>query len=79
MVDGKSEEPKQTTQRIVTHPIDGVRLAEFRRLTVVAKRALTPFLKYGEHRPVKVRDGAALVAAKRGSGQNFGNYAPAAA
>ena len=76
MVDGKSEQAEQTAQGVPAPAVDLIRLAERRQLTVVAKRALAPALEGGYERPVEVGIGAAMVAAKRGSGEDSARHVP---
>ena len=54
VIDGTSEEDKQTTQRVGAQAVDFIRRAADRQLAVVAKRALTPPLEDGEERSVEV-------------------------
>ena len=70
MVEGKSKEAKKMTQRVGTTAVHSVRLAAYRQLAVVAKRALTPALEDSEDGPVEIGFRAAMIAAKRGSGEN---------
>jgi hypothetical protein len=76
VVEGKSEQAEQTAQGIPAPAIDFIRLAERRQLAVVAKRALAPALEGGYERPVEVGIGAAMVAAKRGSGEDSARHVP---
>jgi hypothetical protein len=64
VVDRKAKEAKQATQGVRTHAVDIVPLAAYRQLAVVAEGALTPWLEDGDDGAVKVRSGAAIVAAK---------------
>jgi hypothetical protein len=79
VVEGKSEQAEQTAQGVPAPAVDLIRLAESHQLAVVAKRALTPALERGDERPVEVGVSAAMVAVKRGSGDDPARYVPAAA
>jgi len=72
VIEGKSKEAKQTTQRIVSPAVDSIHVvAADRQPTVVAQRTLAPALKDGDARPVEVCGRATMIAAKRGSGENL--------
>jgi hypothetical protein len=78
VVNGKSEQAEQTAQGVPAPAVDFVRLAERRQLAVVAERALTPALEGGYERPVEIGISAAMVAAKRSSGEDFADQVPLA-
>jgi hypothetical protein len=80
VVDGKSKEAKQTTQRVVSPAVDSIHFsAAYGQPAVVAKRALAPALENGEGRPVEVRIRPAVTAVKRGFGEDLEEDAPVVA
>jgi hypothetical protein len=78
VVNRKSEQSEQTAQGVPAPAVDFVRLAKRRQLAVVAERALTPGLEGGYERPVEMGISAAMVAAKRGSGEDSVHQVPLA-
>ena len=79
VVERKSEQAKNTPERIPRAAVDLVPPAEYRQPAAVADGTLTPALKQGEERAIKMGAGPALHAAERGAGQDSEEQSPRAA
>jgi hypothetical protein len=79
VVKGKSEQAKQTPQRIPAGSVDLIRPGKSCQFAIVAKRALAPLLEDGKEGPVEVVRGVAVFALKRGCCEDLEYKVPVAA
>jgi hypothetical protein len=79
VVKGKSEQAKQTPQRIPACSVDLIRPGESCQFAIVAKWALAPLLEDGEEWPVEVVRGVAMFALERGCCEDLEYKVPVAA
>ena len=79
VVERKSEQAKQTPQRIPAGSVDLIRPRESCQFAIVAKRALAPLLEDGKEGPVEVVRGVAMFALKRGCCEDLEYKVPVAA